>query len=179
MLWLLVVGEKHISRILGLRGEQYHALPTLGESERLCVYDTVGPEVAARFELVDQEPHATPSVELEHERHVLQHQPPGPFAARVEEPEHVANESRVLASNPRCPSRLTQVLAREASCNEVDIAHCLDVPHIADDPTFRKVLAKDSGGALVDLTEECGTVTGLAKAKLNPADAGEQSCYGE
>ena len=91
----------------------------------------------------------------------------------------MTDESGVPASDPRSPAGLTQVLAREASCNEIDVSHRLDVPHIADESAFRKTLAEDSSGTVVDFTEQCRTVTGLAKPKLDPADTGEQSCYGE
>ena len=56
---------------------------------------------------------------MQHEGDVFQHHPRR--AALVQQPEHMADEARALAADPRRRSRLAQILARETCDDGVDL----------------------------------------------------------
>lgn len=97
----------------------------LGQSERLRVNDTVGPEITSLLKPVGKEPHRATAIQLEHKRYVLQKNP-AYFTRRVfDEPEQLAHETGLPAPDSGCSAGLAEILAGEPSRNEV---HCRERP---------------------------------------------------
>jgi hypothetical protein len=67
--------KEHLAWIGGLGCEQDHPVTTLRQAKRARVYYAVCPSVSELAQPPSQEPHCVASIELEHERDVLQQQP--------------------------------------------------------------------------------------------------------
>jgi hypothetical protein len=116
---------------------------------------------------------------MEHERDVLQQQPTRAAAAAVDEAKDVADEARLAPADARCPSRLTQVLAREPCGDELSITETPQRSHVVPERHVSKSCSKDAGGAGLVLAKERRVVARLLKTDFDAPDASEQAGYGQ
>ena len=100
-------------------------MPSLGKSESARIHDAISPGKTSILKSIDEVAHCFAAIELEHERHVLDEQPPRLLLARIKKPEHVLNEAGLLAMNTGSSSGLAQILAGEARGENVDIRQSL------------------------------------------------------
>jgi hypothetical protein len=68
-------------------------LSTLRQAEGACVDDSVCPGVAEAFEILCEVAHGTTTIQLEHERNVLQDQPVEPLPLIFREAKHLRHET--------------------------------------------------------------------------------------
>jgi hypothetical protein len=114
---------------------------------------------------------------LEHEGDVLQQEP-----ARVavsEQPEYLADQSRLVSLDARGASRLTEVLTRKASRAKTGVRQSDELTYVSYQRDPREALEEHSLSGLLDFTEKDGLVAGGVEAHLDTADTREQSDYRE
>ena len=172
---LNIVGEKNPSGVLGARGKQDNALTTLRKPEGLCVNNSVGPEKSSVLEFVHEIAHASAAIQLQHERHVFEHQPAGAALPGIEQTEDLSDKSRVLAADTGCSASLAQVLAGKARGDEINVANGLQVAHVAGELRPLEVRLKNPVGAGLEFAEQGRFMPGLTQPKLDAADACEES----
>ena len=168
-----LVDHEDVPWVTDPRGQDDHALASLGEPERAGVDDPVGPRVAPVPEPVRQEAHGPTPVQLEHEGNVLKQQPLG--LVPLDEPQELGDETGATARNPGSLAGLAKVLAWEAAGHEIDLGKCLQVADIACQLDAREPRLEDFLSPVVDLTQQERLVTRGMQAQLDPADACEQS----
>jgi hypothetical protein len=89
------------------------------------------------------------------------------------------DQARLSAMDTCCTASLRQVRTREPSGHNICCRKLIHCPDVAQDRHPRETLLQDSPGRLPHLAEQLGVGSGVVKAQLKPAYAGEQARYRE
>jgi hypothetical protein len=115
-------------------------------------------------------------LELQHERHVLEHEPW--HRAALEKPEDLADKPRILATDADRATSLAQVLTGKSSADYIDAlgqqTHTNDVRLDSD---AGETSGKNGRRLGLDLAEHYGLVPSIVEPKLEATDSGEKTSY--
>lgn len=115
---IMIVREKHIAGGECFAAEEEDSGAALGQTESLRVNDAIGPVLAQLLKMVDEPFHCLTSVEMEHERHVLEQ-----YMGWLRFPNQAKDfpdKPRVFPKYPCCLPRLAQILAWKSRCHQGD-----------------------------------------------------------
>lgn len=122
-------------------------------------------------------PHRLATLQLEHEWHVLEQQPPRLAAPRrFEQPKHVFDETGTAAGDSCRTTRLTEILAGESRGQHVHTAEGFEFADVACERHAGKARLEDAAGARIDFTEQRRPMACSGQAELDCADARKKPC---
>jgi hypothetical protein len=81
----------------------------------------------------------------------------------------------VLSADTGCFSRLTEILARKACCDDFRSWQGSELPHIIDERDTREMMFQDALGRRLYLAEQLGFEAGGMETRLETANPCEQS----
>src|SRR5688572_11411958 len=105
--------EEDFAWVFRPRRQQDHSQASLRLTECSSIDYPVSPPVTHVLQILDEVQHCLAAVELQHERHVLEHEPPRTLLL-AQESEDVIDKARPVARDPCSETGLREVLAREA-----------------------------------------------------------------
>jgi hypothetical protein len=109
---------------------------------------------------------------MEHERHILQHNPR--HSSFIEQPKDVTNERRSGSTDACCHPCLTQILARETTDDRLDFVwQGSQLDYVALESDIREPIREYRPGGFPNLAKHNCLVAGRRKAKLQAADSGK------
>ncbi|WP_324427049.1 hypothetical protein [Azohydromonas sp.] len=169
-----IVDQQNIRRVQHTRRNQKDAFSALRQAKAPAIDNSVGPTIAAPFELGDDGAYRATSVELKHEGHVLNDD--GGHTSAGKQPKDFSNQPGAVTANPRRPSRLAQVLAGEARADQLhgcgQRAQSLDVIAVLDAWKASPQHCLRGGQHVAD---EFRYVTGAVQSKFKAPYACKQS----
>ena len=147
-------------------------MPALWNPECPGIDDPVRPSKAQRFQLIHEVTHGLATLELQHERHVFEQQPPWGSSLVTQAFEQFANETRLLPPDSGGFSSLTQILAWKSRGNYIDVRETAKLSDVWRDfhvePLLQDVLR--SG---FQLAEQLGSVSRSMQTEFDSADSSE------
>lgn len=140
--------------ILASRRYQNDPESALGKSERARVDDAVRPGESARLEFGDENGHRLSTIQMKHERYVLEDNPLQFFRhpRSIDQSEDVVDQTGVLAANPGRSAGLTEILARKSASDDFDFWKRPQRANVAVLRNVREMFSKNGLGRRIDLT---------------------------